>query len=183
MFDNIQKNYLQSNVLIEFGGRNSTEPNEKHKINTLLAQILPELEFPSAQVKVLSPLRTFWEKATLIHVECHRNRLSNSPDRLSRHWYDLALLAENVIGQQALANRKLLEDVVRHKAAFFYASYTHYNKCLTNQFQLIPRDEELEKLHDDYISMVNAGMFSSEAPKFSAIIDTLRKLEQEINKI
>ncbi len=181
LFKEIPGSYLQSSVLLEFGGRNSIEPSQDCKISALLAQAVTELELPNAQVRVLSPLRTFWEKATLIHVECHRNRLSNSPERLSRHWYDLALLARNSIGQQALTNRILLEDVVRHKKAFFNAAYTHYDKCLTNQFQLIPRDDELEKLNDDYTNMVSAGMFSGEAPNFSEIINTLKKLEQVIN--
>ena len=40
----------------------------------------------SAVDRTLSRLaRTFWEKATLVHVECHRGRLADHPERLSRH--------------------------------------------------------------------------------------------------
>jgi len=40
-------------------------------INTLVT----DLDFPSAEVTVLSPERTFWEKATFIHVECNRDKI------------------------------------------------------------------------------------------------------------
>ena len=86
--NNSMPSYLLDHVLIEFGVRNTTEPSEQHPIVTLLSQALESpLTLPTASVNVLSPVRTFWEKATLIHVECHRGRLLQSPARLSRHWY------------------------------------------------------------------------------------------------
>ena len=116
-----ESKYLQNNVFVEFGGRNSTEPNEICVIKTMLSDVIKDLALPTANVKVLSPLRTFWEKATLIHVECHRGRLSNSPERLSRHWYDLAKLSNSWVGKNALLKQELLGDVVLHKKAFFRA--------------------------------------------------------------
>jgi hypothetical protein len=84
--------YVKNNVLIEFGGSNKTEPNEEQIVKPYLD--LDGLIVPTAKVLVYSPLRTFWEKVTLIHVECHRGRLTEAPDRLSRHWYDLAKLSK-----------------------------------------------------------------------------------------
>ena len=46
-------------------------------------------------VRVLSPVRTFWKKATLINVECHPGRLVAGPEHLSRHWFDRACLASS----------------------------------------------------------------------------------------
>ena len=67
--------YLRPSVLIEFGGRNATLPQDRLTIVPDEATYVPELAFPSAEVVVLSPMRTFWEKATLIHVECHRPQM------------------------------------------------------------------------------------------------------------
>ena len=64
--------YVGNSVLIEFGGRNITEPNEEHEVQPDIAEHVAELDFPRSLVSVLSPARTFWEKATLIHVECQR---------------------------------------------------------------------------------------------------------------
>ena len=67
------KDELGNSVLIEFGGRNITEPNEAHEVRPDIAEHLPELDFPCPTVNVLSPARTFWGKATLIRVECRRD--------------------------------------------------------------------------------------------------------------
>ncbi len=135
--------YLATEVLLEFGGRNVIDPNERHEIAPDIATMIDGLEFPGATVTVLSPARTFWEKATLIHVECHRRRLAAGPERLSRHWFDLACLARHDTGRAALANRALLEDVVRIKRVFFNASYAHYDHCLDGRFRLVPDADQL----------------------------------------
>jgi len=45
--------------------------------------------------------------ALLTHVECQRAAFRADAQRLSRHWYDLAMLAEMHIGRQALVERSL----------------------------------------------------------------------------
>ena len=91
--------YVGNSVLIEFGGRNITEPNEVHVVRPDIAEHVAELEFLQPTVSVLSPARTFWEKATLMHVECQREEFRTGAERLSRHWYDLAMLADIEHGQ------------------------------------------------------------------------------------
>lgn len=174
--------YMGNSVLIEFGGRNITEPNEEHEVRPDIAEHVADLEFSRSTVTVLSPARTFWEKATLMHVECQREEFRAGTERLSRHWYDLAMLAEQVHGRSAVADRALLEDVVRHKKVFYNASYANYDACLAGQFRLIPEDAALAALRDDFRRMIGAGMFIGEPPAFDAIIDRLRALETAINR-
>jgi hypothetical protein len=171
-----------NSVLIEFGGRNITEPNEEHVVRPDIAEHVAELEFPQPAVSVLSPTRTFWEKATLIHVECQRVEFRTGAERLSRHWYDLAMLADLAHGQAAVADRDLLADVVKHKKVFYNASYANYEACLAGQIKLIPEDTALAALRDDFQRMIGAGMFIGEPPAFDAIVDRLRDLETTINQ-
>lgn len=178
----IPGDYLGNRVLIEFGGRNITEPNAEHEVRPDIAQHVPELDLPRSTVSVLSPARTFWEKATLIHVECQRNGFRKGAERLSRHWYDLAMLANIAHGQAALADRALLADVVKHKKAFYNTSYANYDACLAGQIRLIPEDAALGALRDDFKRMIDAGMFIGEPPAFEAIVDRLRALETTINQ-
>ncbi len=117
--------YLKSSILIELGGRNVIDPNERHTVTPDISALVTDLDFPSGEVVVLSPERTYWEKATLIHVECNRKKFKSDAHRLSRHWYDLRMLAEHASGKAAINNRALLEDVVRHKQVFFNASYAN----------------------------------------------------------
>jgi len=172
--------YVEDCVLVEFGGRNVTEPNESHRITATIAQHLPSLEFPQADVVVLSPARTFWEKATLIHVECHRQR-GFDPNRISRHWYDLVMLYGNEIGRIALSDRDLLANVVRHKKMFFNASYAHYDDCLTGHFRIIPDEPLLSGLKQDYQQMATAGMFDTPPPDFEEMMAQLKQIQEAIN--
>lgn len=119
-------------------------PNEEHPLRPYIARELTELRFPEATVPVLVPSRTFWEKATLIHVACNRSDPKLDADRQSRHWHDLAVLADHDIGKTAIPDRQLLEDVVKHKNIFFRASYTNYEACLSGALRLVPEAPLLE---------------------------------------
>lgn len=168
-------------VFLEFGGRNVISPNEQHPLRPYIAAKLPELQFPEGNVTVLVPTRTFWEKATLIHVACNRSDPKLDADRQSRHWHDLAILADHEIGKASISNRALLEDVVKHKNVFFRASYSNYDACLSGGLRLVPKAPLLEALAADYAKMIAAGMFESEPPSFDSTIARLQKLEQQIN--
>ena len=176
-----QDDYLKSEVLIELGGRNVIDPNERHEIIPDIVALTKGLEYPGALVTVLSPTRTFWEKATLIHVECNRGRLKETPDRLSRHWYDMTRLAQHHAGILAISNRALMEDVVRLKKVFFNGRYARYQECLVGKLRLIPDDDDLHGLKGDYGKMLSAGMLNAEAPDFDTLIEQLREIENAAN--
>ena len=173
--------YVKSEILLEFGGRNVIDPNEQHDIVPDIAELTPELDYPTASVTVLSPARTFWEKATLVHVECHRRRLAARPDRLSRHWFDLVFMGRHEVGRAALSDRALLQDVVRHKTVFFNASYANYDQCLDGRLRLVPDHDQLPGLRSDYEAMRAARVVGPEAPEFDVLIEQIRSVESEAN--
>jgi len=173
--------YIADRVLLEFGGRNITEPNEKHTVTPYIAPEIVGVGLPSATVDVLVGGRTFWEKATLMHVECNRKEFKSGADRMSRHWYDLFKLADHAIGKSAVADRELLADVVKHKKVFFHASYANYDACIAGGLKLVPDETALLVLQADYERMVTAGMFFGTPPTFRDVIARLNVLEAEIN--
>jgi hypothetical protein len=168
-------------VFLEFGGRNVIAPGEEYRLKPYIAAEIPQLQFPEATVRVLSASRTFWEKATLIHVACNRSDPKLDADRQPRHWHDLAVMADHKIGQASLADRALLEDVVRHKSVFFRASYAKYDACLSGGLRLIPGTPLLQSLAADYEKMIADGMFEGEPPTFESIVKRLQSLEKTIN--
>lgn len=178
----VPHSYLRDHVFLEFGVRNSTEPCEKYAVVPYLTQLNVEnLSLPKAMVLTLSPIRTFWEKATLIHVECHRDRFLQTPERLSRHWYDLFMLANSWVGEQALLSHDILESVVEHKKAFFNSSYANYDDCLAQKLRLIPEKAYLKDLERDFLKMVDSGMFHGKSLRFDEIAEGLRVLELKVN--
>lgn len=174
--------YVESTVLIEFGGRNVIVPNELHEVRPYIAERTIGLVHPQAKICVLSPMRTYWEKATLIHVACNRGDFLANADRQSRHWYDLNMLAGHEIGRRAIADRALLADVVRLKKAFFHAAYADYDACLSGQLRLLPDSTALSALRGDFEKMCESGMFLGQTPSFDDIVRNLSALETEINR-
>lgn len=174
-------NYLSPSILLEFGGRNITEPNEKHLVNPLLVSVSSEVSYPEAEVTVLAWERTYWEKATLIHVECNRPKPRNNADRMSRHWYDLYRMSfdlDRIISEPCY---KLLQDVVNHKSAFFHYSFARYHECLTGDLKLVPGNDLRQVLERDFDEMTEAAMFYTTPPPFTSILEHLQSVQEAIN--
>lgn len=175
--------YLRPELLLEFGGRNTTDPKESHTIAPYLAKAPGE--FPSARVDVLSPVRTFWEKATLIHVECRKpeSRTLGKGERMSRHWSDLAALADHAIGRSAVSDLAIATSVVRHKRVFFRDRDADYDACVSGGLVLVPSSNRRKELETDYRKMLDAGMFYGQTKSFGEIIDRLSTLQEEVNRL
>jgi hypothetical protein len=142
---------------------------------------LPELfENPACEVVAIAAERTFWEKATILHQEAHRQ--TQIPQRYSRHYYDLYKLAVSPIRVSALAQGSLLKDVVAFKQRFYPSAWARYDLAVPGSFKLLSRTESrLADLERDYQQM--QVMPFVEPPAFGSILDALRQLEIEINSI
>jgi len=141
-------------------------------------------EFPIADaVDVLALDRIFWEKATLAHDHCNREFSATNPaDRISRHWYDLSMLADAGVAKRANQRRDQLESVVRIKDLLYRRSTSDYGACLANGLRLVPDPEALQHLRGDCEEMTAAGMFLNQPRDFDSIIDSLRHLEAQLNE-
>jgi len=131
-------------------------------------------------VVALLAKRTFWEKATILHAEYHRPPEKPIPDRYSRHYYDVAMLAQGAIRAEALANMDLLAQVVRHKETFYPSAWARYDLAQPGSFHVVPPQPRIAALERDYRNM--GVMIFGKAPTFDAIMATLAALEQEINR-
>lgn len=109
--------YVASSVMLEFGARSTGEPARLLAVFCDAAGHVDGVEFPAARPRVMHAERTFWEKATAIHVFCLQERLRG--DRFARHWHDVVRLDEAGIAASAFANRTLARAVADHKGMFF----------------------------------------------------------------
>lgn len=175
--------YLRDHVLIEFGGRNIIDPNASHSIRPDIADHFQSVLFPHAeQVVVLSPARTFWEKVTLIHAQCNKP-IAEGKDRISRHWYDLAMLLQHPEGAAAKQDIALLRDVVQLKSVFYNSGTAHYDRCLNGNLNLIPSDQNFSRLEDDYYAMLNSGMMNGHFYPLGQIMQDLSDLQDQVNQM
>jgi hypothetical protein len=174
--------YIDPHVRIELGCRSDSWPSEQKMIQPFCAEHFPGL-FQQTQVpvRVLNVTRTFWEKATILHQEFHRPAEKAVPPRYARHYYDLAMLAGSNYKTEALAERALLESVVKHKQCFFRCGWAHYDTARSGSLRLVPAEIRRPGLRTDYNAM--RIMFFGEVPNFDDIVSTLVDLEKEINDI
>jgi hypothetical protein len=127
---------------MELGTHAEFIPRGEFTIRPFAAEEFPHL-FADSDVRVTALLakRTFWEKATILHAEYHRSPGKHFPARYSRHYYDVAMLSQTPIKDEALADLQLLKDVVRHKKTFYPAAWARYDLAVPGTLKLTPSSE------------------------------------------
>jgi len=178
--------FVVPEVLLEFGARSTGEPHKVRRVVCDAADCLPELAFPEAHPSAMLAERTFWEKATAIHVFCRQQR--SRGERQSRHWFDLAHLEEAGVATNAMADREIALSVARHKAMFFLENDAQgdridYAAAVSGSLQLVPSGTALTLLEDDYSNMQAGGMLLDEHIPFLALMDRCSAIEEQANTI
>jgi len=174
--------YIQPVVKIEMGARSDHWPSENQAVIPYVAEKYPQsFRNPSSNVKVLSAKRTFWEKATLLHAEYNRPDDKPLPSRLSRHYYDMAMLIKaEIINIESSPDIDLLEKVTEHKKIFFQSSWAKYDEAKKGTLHISPNPERISELENDYKKMQE--MFFVQAPSLTDILATLSLWENELNQ-
>ncbi len=176
--------FVRPEVIVEFGARSTGEPRRALPVGCDAAAYLPGLAFPQARPNTMLAERTFWEKATAIHVFCRQERRRG--ERLSRHWHDLARLDDAGIVQTALADRALALAVARHKAMFFSENDAQgkridYKAAVSGGLQLVPVGAAHGVLSNDYARMLTDGMLLDENESFDELMDRCASIEARAN--
>ena len=171
--------YIKPKIYIEFGIRGELEPHEDKIVTSYLQQQVPGYQGSELKVRILAPIRTLYEKATLLHQEVHRAAEKTTPLRLSRHYYDLHQLGLKDYLKQATVNIDLLKAVINHKSLLFPSAWAQYDTILTQGIRLVPVESRIKDLQNDYQQM--AEMFFGEYPSFTQILASIHQMEEEIN--
>ncbi len=172
--------YVKPIVRFEFGARGVHLPAEQVSISPYLHQAFPDLlQTGDVRVKVLGVERTFWEKATILHMLYHQDAAKSLADRMSRHYYDMAQLIEHEAKARALARLDLLEQVAHHKSVFFKAAWANYGDAKPGSLRLTPNADLTAALRRDYAGMQE--MIFGDAPGFDDLLKIIEAFEAEIN--
>jgi hypothetical protein len=169
-------------VRIELVARGEHWPAQAASVKSYAAEDFPELfATADATVRALAIERTFWEKATLLHREYHVADTKPQKPGLSRHYADLAALADTEYGAAALRHIELLTTVAEHKAVYFREPSAKYETARPGTLRIVPSNNRLDELRSDYAKM--AQMFFGEPVAFATIVEQLRQLEEQINSL
>lgn len=172
--------YLKRSVKLEFGSLTDQQPVGRHQVRPWVADVLPDV-FADWQCDVvaLEVERSFWEKATILHMEYHRPAEKPTPERFARHYADTAALAKHSAASRAIDQHDLRIRVVEWKSQFFGSSWANYDQAKPGTFRLVPPPERQAALRRDYQAM--RDMYLSEPASFDEILMILADLEKRIN--
>lgn len=168
-------------VRLEIGALAAWTPTVQSTITSYAAQqYVRVFQKPSTSVLTVMPERTFWEKVTILHKEAFRTN-GSFPARYSRHYYDLFCMDKSPVKASAYADLDLLARVVQFKERFYPAGNAHYDLARPGTMRLLPPEDCLPTLREDYAHMQN--MLFGEKPSFEEVMDCIARLEQEINQL
>lgn len=169
---------LRPEVKLEIGPLASWVPSGEYPICSFAAEEFPNVfKQTHCNVIAITAERTFWEKATILHQQAHRQTVM--PPGYSRHYYDLHQLSHSPVAERALKDLTLLEDVVNFKQRFYRSPWAKYELAKPGTFKLLPTAEGNRALMGDHLLM--KPMFFSNPPSWNDILQSLRSLESKIN--
>jgi len=179
--------YVASSVMLEFGARSTGEPSEKRSILCDAAEHLQGVEIPTASPQVMRAERTFWEKATAIHVFCSQGEFRGG-ERFARHWHDVTRLDAAGIADLAISDKDIAQAVADHKSIFFAekdasGKAVDYHAAIAGSLQLVPADSALTTLAIDYQKMVEDGLLLDEAEPFDELLRKCLNIQKKANAV
>lgn len=173
---------IQPQIKLEIGPMAAWAPNEQRAIRPYAADQFPQV-FHRAEttVRTIVAERTFWEKATILHQEAHREPGKAFPQRYARHYYDLFRLSCLPVRGQALGRLDLLRDVVHFKIRFYRCPWARYELAKPGSLRLLPHQSHTMALEKDY--QATRPMLFGKIPSFETILTELANLESTINTL
>jgi hypothetical protein len=168
-------------VKIELGARSDHFPVANRTIAPYASEAFPDA-FAAAhvQLRVLAAVRTFWEKATILHRVHHLPEGNQLPLRMSRHYYDVFKLYRSAIWSEVLNSISLLDRVVQQTTVYFARAWAHYDEASRGMLRLSPPEQIVGLLKQDYRDM--RPMFFHEPPPFEEILAHLPTIENCVNE-
>jgi hypothetical protein len=172
--------YVRPIVKIEIGARSEHWPVSLRDINSYLKEALPTVvNEDTVSLKVLNIERTFWEKATILHMYAHYPDEKHPPIRQSRHYYDFYCLLKSSYKAEATKDAELLERVAAHKSIYFRAAWASYETAKKGSLKLVPNARVLTEMENDYELM--SEMFFKGPPAWGEILKEISLFETEFN--
>jgi len=183
MYASSETSYVSPRVKIEAGARSALEPNLICTVHPYVDDELLDWSFEVNNVRVLAPERTFWEKLLILHgTYCgyrDEQRVPTDSNRISRHYYDTAMILASETGQSALTDFELLDAVREHNLIAFRQAWKRFEEATPGSVRLVPQPELRQTIERDYAAM--QGMILGDVPEFGWILEQLEHAEAAIN--
>ena len=175
--------YVAPRVRIEAGARSALDPNLTCSVTPYIAHELADWSLGVKHVRSIAPERTLWEKLLILHgVHCGFRDSRRAPadrDRISRHYYDVAMIVSTDLGKAALRDFGLLDSVRNHNMTAFRQVWKRFEEAVPGSVKLVPQSDLRRLIERDYTAM--QGMILGDPPRFEWILEQLEHAEAVIN--
>lgn len=176
-----ESDYSRREIKLEIGPIAGREPAHQVSINTYISMEYKEVFNHTFKVRTIDVERTFWEKIAILNSIAYGYKDGKIPIRYARHYYDVYCIATSPILKSAFNKKELFAKDISFRSKFYYAKNAKYDKAYIGNVKLIPSDESINALKEDYKNMEE--MFFNKPPTFEEILDLLKNLQDEINKL
>lgn len=184
LYQSSSDDYVVPRVKIEAGARSALDPNLLCSISPYIADELPDWSLEAKNITVIAPERTYLDKLLILHgVHCgyrDAGRLPREKQRISRHYYDAAMITATDIARSALSDTDLLDDVRVHNMLAFRQAWKKLEEAVPGSLRLLPQAEPRAIIERDYAEMEK--MILGTPPDFGWIMEQLEYAESIINK-
>ena len=176
--------YVVPRVKIEGGARSALEPSLTRSIAPYIADELPDWTLDAENITVISPERTYLDKLLILHgVHCgyrDAGRLPTGKQRISRHYYDAAMITGTETGRSALSDTGLLDEVRAHNTIAFRQAWKKLEEAVPGSLRLLPQAEPRAVIEQDYAEMKR--MIFGDIPDFGWIMEQLAAAAGAVNR-
>lgn len=173
--------YVLPRVKIEISCLSMDEPVEKLTLNSFISASVSDVEDVNVNFNTVIPTRTFLEKLFLLHEEFNKEKPRSY--RMSRHLYDLEKMMDTIYGKDALANKDLYADVVRHRSVYNKIPYINYETHHPSQINFLPPESIIQDWKDDYKKLKNQFIYDYESISFEKLILRISELQKRVRDI
>jgi len=177
--------YVAPSVKIEGGARCAVEPSQVCGLAPYVNATWHGGDLNVGGITTIAAERTFWDKIYILHSwYCgyrDETRVPTDRHRLSRHYYDVARIAQSPVADAALADAELREDARQRREVYFPSGWAKIGEAVPGTLRLVPCDKLRVAVERDYEAM--SGMIHGDGLPFEEVIEVLSTLEARINTL
>ena len=170
--------YIRSDIKLEIGAFAEGTPFAPMKIQSYVSEQFEEFTEDCVRIPTVSIARTFWEKITVLHYLNFLPSEKATPMRLSRHYYDIFMLANSEYREMIYSAASLLNDIVAFDRKFYQKPGVDYDKMGLRTLRLSPPPQRAADLERDYSQMQE--MIFGEKPTWQVLLQFLAILEKKL---
>lgn len=174
------KSNKKNRVLIEIGTQSSMELSEIVHLKSIISNYYKR-DNAICTIPTEIPTRTFLEKIFLLHEEFQKPENEIRHIGMARHLYDLEKMTDTQICTDALSNKCLYFQVVKHRNLFCQETQITEESHHNSKINIIPPDPLIELYRKDYKKMRH--LIYGNRLTFTELMRRIKSLNKKINKL